>query len=1085
MSSPSPTTVLWPDLRRYGLSLTVAHNPSIGRNLLRLAVLDRNQCAKTSGLNANDTDFFRLMREIGFAYVATETLARRTAAYWAAQHQGASLDETEAETERENSRYYFYSVNLAVKKEMLKKIIPNLEDGDFKQIPISEIKHYDYRYLDESQEEALFKGQQAFDGAEAGVFYTTPEDRRRIASLAAKSASTHEIIFRQLIQGKLPESAGSDPDIESLSVFQTAPSARQIFGRQALLADGTWLRIAVPSALILAYPSHDDAVLANGGDVEGIERVQLPHALPIAFNYPARQVMVVKDGRYLEYGHYYKIDADHLAQLPGIQSHWSFIDRVSDVAKEFNAALVAGTFEQSNWVGTGIDLASEKVAQIRESMRAALVGVSSYGDDQYLTTADVLVNTGMSRGAIERVFGPDFMRLLAEFPVLADLADKAVAARDAEALRAADVHAALSKVQRAPDQTGGRGRREDAGEKIGGARKDYAKRYLTVDELGDMTARERVDVVTKDNIWPAPDYAGMAEIGVAPEIAYCLRELRSALPVNPYRGGYNIRRKDLLARAEHDLTLEQHENFVRAVSLVRDALSNVKTKEDLHQAIARIRLESNRGNYRWTSGQWFSDGAGYHFTVRVLPSATFDGDGELTHDWEFERFVSIGRTKTNETWDWVAKRRRASAPEPGSKKEKPEPEMPHLDHIERSGPDYRQGRDVDEDLLMSVFGFRAIEYGNWLPQDERQLVLNHTFDAFMDLASVLNMPPSAMSLGGSLALAFGARGRGGKNAARAHYEPARKVINLTRLSGAGSLAHEWGHAFDFFLASVCGVSETAALTERFGKVRSTDPVVTEFLSLTDGLKTRYQSMDEVLTNYATTEVARGERITVAELLRSRLMEFVLGLERLLPEEKRGLVFRSYAEEAIDKMIVPLDGDKRLARLSDTESFVRNLTTALDLQAGQGWREQRTQESLAYPTRLAQYADTRCSNYEAVMENYTPVMFPAPSQFLIDGEYFDSFRSKPYWSTRVEMFARAFESWVQDRIEGDQGRKSQYLVYGRQERPDADHSGYPRGDVRQRFAEQFSKYIEVSAPTLLKRMGMLDKEPSQDQVLVAA
>ena len=44
-----------------------------------------------------------------------------------------------------------------------------------------------------------------------------------------------------------------------------------------------------------------------------------------------------------------------------------------------------------------------------------------------------------------------------------------------------------------------------------------------------------------------------------------------------------------------------------------------------------------------------------------------------------------------------------------------------------------------------------------------------------------------------LGLAIGARGRSG---ASAHYEPNEKVINLTRNSGVGSLAHEWGHFFD-------------------------------------------------------------------------------------------------------------------------------------------------------------------------------------------------------------------------------------------------------------------------------------------------
>ena len=53
----------------------------------------------------------------------------------------------------------------------------------------------------------------------------------------------------------------------------------------------------------------------------------------------------------------------------------------------------------------------------------------------------------------------------------------------------------------------------------------------------------------------------------------------------------------------------------------------------------------------------------------------------------------------------------------------------------------------------------------------------------------------------SLAIAFGARGSG---SALAHFEPARNVINLTKLKGAGSLAHEWGHALDFFLGMNCG-----------------------------------------------------------------------------------------------------------------------------------------------------------------------------------------------------------------------------------------------------------------------------------------
>src|SRR3546814_18278383 len=57
----------------------------------------------------------------------------------------------------------------------------------------------------------------------------------------------------------------------------------------------------------------------------------------------------------------------------------------------------------------------------------------------------------------------------------------------------------------------------------------------------------------------------------------------------------------------------------------------------------------------------------------------------------------------------------------------------------------------------------------------------------------MGVPPASMSLDGSLAVAFGSRGSG---KAAAHYEPGRRVVNVTRMSGAGSLAHEFAHALD-------------------------------------------------------------------------------------------------------------------------------------------------------------------------------------------------------------------------------------------------------------------------------------------------
>lgn len=102
------------------------------------------------------------------------------------------------------------------------------------------------------------------------------------------------------------------------------------------------------------------------------------------------------------------------------------------------------------------------------------------------------------------------------------------------------------------------------------------------------------------------------------------------------------------------------------------------------------------------------------------------------------------------------------------------------------------------DHLTKVQGMRAVQWGNSVTDDERQHHLARTAEAFADLTDVLGLPPDMASLGGELALAIGARGKG---SAMAHYEPDVKVINLTRKNGVGSLAHEWGHFLDHLLAA--------------------------------------------------------------------------------------------------------------------------------------------------------------------------------------------------------------------------------------------------------------------------------------------
>jgi GNAT superfamily N-acetyltransferase len=117
----------------------------------------------------------------------------------------------------------------------------------------------------------------------------------------------------------------------------------------------------------------------------------------------------------------------------------------------------------------------------------------------------------------------------------------------------------------------------------------------------------------------------------------------------------------------------------------------------------------------------------------------------------------------------------------------------------RKGEDYRMGDNITPEKFADEFGFRGVQFGNYVEQKKRQEDINNAYDGLLDLADLIGVPPRALSLNGELGLAFGARGSGGIDPASAHYEPDSIVINLTKKSGAGSLAHEWFHAFDNYI----------------------------------------------------------------------------------------------------------------------------------------------------------------------------------------------------------------------------------------------------------------------------------------------
>ncbi len=115
----------------------------------------------------------------------------------------------------------------------------------------------------------------------------------------------------------------------------------------------------------------------------------------------------------------------------------------------------------------------------------------------------------------------------------------------------------------------------------------------------------------------------------------------------------------------------------------------------------------------------------------------------------------------------------------------------------RNGPEHRAGADVSFADLVKIFGFQSIRIGRWVTAAEQQIAANLFFDALCDLQLLLQVPNQVISLNESLALTFGIGGRPGSCA---HYQPQGRILALAKNAGGGSLAHEWFHAFDHYIA---------------------------------------------------------------------------------------------------------------------------------------------------------------------------------------------------------------------------------------------------------------------------------------------
>lgn len=418
-------------------------------------------------------------------------------------------------------------------------------------------------------------------------------------------------------------------------------------------------------------------------------------------------------------------------------------------------------------------------------------------------------------------------------------------------------------------------------------------------------------------------------------------------------------------------------------------------------------------------------------------------------------------------------------------------DLPRPENTQRTGVARREGDAKDSDFSR-VFGFRGVEFGNWNNQAERQELLNDAFDGLMDLAEVLNIPPEALSLNGELALAFGARGQG-LSSAKAHYESNRVVINLTKMNGAGSLAHEWWHAFDHYLSRQDGSASSAWIQHEDGsrslnvKANPADRFASHgFKVVKSGVREDVRNNFEKLmvTMFKKSQAYIEDTQAADEFVarsRDEVQDKLNSIRENLTKQLDPQYYKRFNKPASADQLAEFDTAAELiitGQLLETEARknpksrstfggYRHTNDALD-KINEIFKAVRGRSGFNADFKgVLDYLRGSMSRYMgrlkllADAQQSTTKYKSVPTEFAMNAKELDQGRGSDYWTTPHEMSARAFQGYVEDKISAKDAR-SPFLNYGPENvgilTPYGVKRPFPSGEERVAINQAFDNLI---------------------------
>lgn len=569
---------------------------------------------------------------------------------------------------------------------------------------------------------------------------------------------------------------------------------------------------------------------------------------------------------------------------------------------------------------------------------------------------------------------------------------------------------------------------------------------------------ERVAMAVKNKLWEKPDYQALVDSGIQPVFAHIVKQVYDSLSTKPaYKGEkmlYDYVNTVEAAKKAVDELLSNNTAMAEmtiaiavkarqsswmmnnSINELGGISKEIKANENALNFLVDRVFPKNENGARWGSknkeGNDKANATGNRFYKNIsLDLSSFvdaikaveQGFPAKQEAWERSyqikekdgKFQVIKKGRFTPKSEHATHEEAVNAARELVKRQREEqfkePETP-VEKSVRKGREIRTQGNVSSQELKETIGLKAVNFGDWMKQTsnakERQEHVNSAFDAFHDLAEVINVPVKAMSLDGMLGLAIGAQGKG-KHAA--HFYPGYNEINLTREKGAGSLAHEWAHGLDHYFGVKAGLATRdnpfASWIGRYSNLPDSNirkEVADAFNAIVKTMRDTTETVD----------AAKARIEATAKASKDRLNSYIErnGLKDAVKDDAK-------AQSALDAIIAGERGEyiewpalkgKRKPQ-GFTSEHVKVLADKL------GWNFDR-----AYDLNLT------LAGHSAAQEalKIEPELRKIHTEYYREASRLDAGKKDAYWTTPHELFARAFEMYVADKIANADGRND-YLV----------------------------------------------------------